>query len=247
MTVYADTSFFINFAFDAEILILLCKIYSKKVPKLRLFVSALLGGLAGVFVFIPYLEILTRPPARFILPILMVYIVFFPISLKGFLSRYASFLAVSFIMSGAVNFLGINALSGLMIPWVIYFLVFILRKNVNKKKSGVTLEYEGKKICADGFLDSGNMLMSGGMPVILGNDRIFGEIFGLKMSQENIMSLSRKFNIRIIPFKALGENGTVIGIKIDSVLVQGKKYENVVLAYSGNKFSDELILNSTMI
>ena len=133
MTVYADVSFFINFAFDAEILFLLCKLYFKKVPFVRLFLASCLGGLSGVFAFMPYFEIMTRPPARFIIPIFAVVIVFFPLGRKAFLSRYLSFLAISFIMSGVMNFLGINVFFGLIIPIPVYFLICILRKNINKK------------------------------------------------------------------------------------------------------------------
>ncbi|MBR5808710.1 MAG: sigma-E processing peptidase SpoIIGA, partial [Clostridia bacterium] len=53
VTVYADVSFFINFTFDAEILLLLCKVYSKKAPMLRLILASCLGGLLGVLAFIP--------------------------------------------------------------------------------------------------------------------------------------------------------------------------------------------------
>lgn len=246
MTVYADVSFLINFAFDAEILLLLCKVYSKKIPKLRLFLSACIGGLLGVFAFIPYLEIIARPPARFIIPIFMVFIVFMPLEWKTFFSRYLSYLAISFVMSGAINFLNLNVFSGLLIPIPIYLLICILRKNINKKKGEVILEYKEKRITADGFFDTGNMLLSGGLPVIIGSERIFQELLGCEISKENIMSLAKRFEMRIIPFMSLGKAGTVMGVKLDRIWVDGKEYDEVVMAYAGNKFSDDLILNSIM-
>ena len=106
MTVYADVLFFINFIFDAEILILLCKLYSKKVPPIRLLASAIFGGIVSVFTFIPYLEIFARMPSGFIVPIIMVYTVFYPVNLRGFFGKYLSFLAISFTLSGAINFFG---------------------------------------------------------------------------------------------------------------------------------------------
>lgn len=246
MTVYADVSFFINFLFDAEILFLLCKVYSKKVPILRLFLASSLGGILGVFAFIPYLEIFARPPARFIIPIFMVCIVFLPLKMKAFFSRYLSYLGISFIMSGIINFLGLNAFSGLLIPIPVYLLICILRKNINKKKSQVILEYKNKSMTTEGFFDTGNMLLSGGLPVILGSERVFRELLGCEISRENIMSLAKRFEMRIIPFMSLGKAGTVLGIKLDRVWVDGKEYEEVVMAYAGNKFSDDLILNSIM-
>ena len=246
MTVYADVSFLINFAFDAEILLLLCKVYSKKVPKLRLFLASFLGGLLGVFAFIPYFEILARPPARFIIPIFMIYIVFAPFCVKDFFSRYVSYLGISFIVSGMINFLDLNAFSGLLIPIPVYLILCILRKNTNKRKGEVILEYKNKSLKAEGFYDTGNMLLSGGNPVILGSEKIFEELLGCKISRENIMSLSKRFEMRIIPFMSLGKAGTVMGIKLDRIWVDGKQYDEVVMAYSGNKFSDDLILNSIM-
>ncbi len=246
VTVYADVSFFINFTFDAEILFLLCKVYSKKVPTIRLFLASCLGGLLGVFAFIPYLEIFARPPARFIIPIFMICMVFMPLGSKGFLSRYLSYLAISFVMSGLINFLGLNAFSGLLIPIPAYLLICILRKNINKKKGEVILEYKEKRVTTDGFYDTGNMLLSGGLPVILGSERIFKELLGCEISRENIMSLAERFEMRIIPFMSLGKAGTVMGVKLDRIWVDGKEYEDVVMAYAGNKFSDDLILNSIM-
>ncbi len=246
MTVYADVSFFINFLFDAEILFLLCKVYSKKIPALRLIIASFMGGILSVFAFIPYLEIFARPPARFIIPIFMVCIVFMPLKTKAFFSRYLSYLAISFIMSGIINFLDLNAFSGLLIPIPVYLLICILRKNINKRKGEVILEYKDKSITTEGFYDTGNMLLSGGLPVILGSERIFIELLGCEISKENIMSLAKRFEMRIIPFMSLGKAGTVLGIKLDRIWVDGKEYEGVVMAYAGNKFSDDLILNSIM-
>lgn len=247
VTVYADVSFFINFTFDAEILLLLCKVYSKKVPALRLILASCLGGLLGVFAFIPYFEIMARPPARFIIPIFMICMVFLPIGRKAFFSRYLSYLAISFVMAGLINFLDLNAYSGLLIPVPVYLLICILRKNINKKKGEVVLEYKNKKLTTDGFYDTGNMLLSGGLPVILGSERIFKELLDCEISRENIMSLAKRFEMRIIPFMSLGKAGTVMGIKLDRIWVDGKEYNGVVMAYAGNRFSDELILNSIMV
>jgi len=246
LTVYADVAFIINFIYDLELLVLLCKVFSKKVPKMRVFLSAFMGGLLGVFAFLPYLEVLTRPAARFVFPVFYVYMVFKPLGVKDFVNRYLCFVSISFIMSGAITYLGLGVFSGILIPGVIYFLFIVLRKNVIKKKRDVILEYKGKRVMTEGFYDSGNMLLSGGLPVILGNSRIFEKLLDCKVSYENICSLSEKFEMRIIPFISLGKSGTIIGIKLNRIWVDGKKYDDIVLAFAGNKFADELILNSIM-
>ena len=247
MTVYADVLFLINFIFNSETLILLCKIYSKKIPKIRLFVSAILGGVISVFAFIPYLEFFARTPASFILPAIMILLVFYPVKYIDFFGRYLSFLAISFMLSGAVIFFGLGTLSAILLPLPIYFAICILRKNVKKKKGNVILEYDGKKIEVEGFFDSGNMLLSGGLPVILGNGRVFRKLFGCEFSNKNIHSLSEKFEMRIVPYISLGKTGTVFGVKLNRIWVDGKEYNDIVLAYAGDKFLDDLVLNSALM
>lgn len=247
MTVYADVSFFINFMFDAELLILLCKVFFKKINIMRIFFSSILGGLTGVFAFIPYLEIISRAPARFIIPVFMIYIAIKPVNIKSFSNYYISYLCISFIMSGAVHFFDLNAFSGLLIPVPIYLAICLLRKNIKKRKGKVVLEYKDRKIDVEGFFDSGNMLFSGSMPVILGNNKVFESLLDCRIENENIQSLSKKFEMRIVPFMALGKAGTVMGIRLNRIWVDGKEYIDVVLAYAGNKFCDDLILNSIML
>ena len=126
-------------------------------------------------------------------------------------------------------------------------MICVLRKNIGKKKGKVVLEYKNKRLTTDGFFDTGNMLLSGGLPVILASEKIFKELLECDISRENIMSLSKRFKMRIIPFISLGKSGTVLGIKLDRIWVDGKEYNEVVMAYCGNGFSDDLILNSIMI
>lgn len=246
MTVYADVLFVVNFLFDAEILILLCKIYSKKIHKIRLIISACLGGVISVFAFYPYLEIFARFPSSIMLPFIMVCVVFCPLDIKDLISRYLSFLAISFILSGAINFFGLNTVFSLLLPIPLYFMICLLRKNIKKKKGEVMLEYAGKTIKTEGFFDSGNMLLSGGLPVVLGSRKIFMELFDCDFSNKNINSLSERFEMRIVPFTSLGKTGTVLGVKLNRIWVDGKEYNDVVLAYAGDKFSDDLVLNSVM-
>lgn len=247
MTVYADILFLINFVFNAEILVVLCKIYSQKIPFLRVFLSSFFGGIISVFSFIPYLEFFARVPAGFVVSFIMVYLVFYPIDRKEMFFKYFLFLSISFMLSGAIFFLGFNAFLALVLPVGMYFSLCMIRKNIKKKKGLVVLEYNDKKIEVSGFFDSGNMLLSGGMPVILGNKRVFKELFGCDFSNENILYLSKSFNMRVVPYVALGKAGTVMGIKLSRIWVDGKEYNDVVLAYAGDKFSDELVLNSIMI
>lgn len=246
MTVYADVLFLINFAFDAQLLFVLCKIYSKKAPVFKILLSAALGGLAGVFVFVPYFGILLWPPAKVVLPVLMTAAVFLPCRKKMLASASATFAGMSFMFSGAVNFFGLSAASGLMVPALVYVIVCIIKKNIKKNRSRTILWYKGKKTMEEGFLDSGNMLSSNGAPVILGNRAVFERLLGKGFSPLAISEWADSCDVRIVPYTALGKRGAIIGIKLDWAEIDGKRYPGAVLAYSEEEFSEDLILNSAM-
>lgn len=246
MTVYADILFLINFAFDAEILAILCKVYSKKIPPARFLLSACLGGLAGVFVFIPYFKILSLPPARIILPIIMTALVFLPCKKGRLAGGAAVFTAISFLFSGAIHFFGMNAFSGLLLPAGLYPAICVVKKNIKRKRSTAVLKYKDRKITVEGFFDSGNLLKSGGAPVILGSRAVFERLFGKGFRIEAAAEWLDSVDIRLVPYSALGKSGAVLGIRLDSAVIDGKVYENTVLAYCEDDFSEDLILNAAM-
>ena len=247
MTVYADVLFLINFLFDAELLYVLCKVYSKKAPKFRILLSATLGGLAGVFAFTPFFGILLLPPAKIVCPAVLVAIVFLPCRKKVFAGAYAAFCGISFMTAGAVNFFGLRAVTGMMIPVLVYAIACTIKKNIKKKRGCTILAYKDSKTTEDGFFDSGNMLTSGESPVILGNSAVFRRLFGENFSINAISEWVDSRDLRIIPFNSLGKKGAVIGVKLDYAEMDGKIYYGVVLAYTEENFSEDLILNSAMI
>lgn len=246
MTVYADILFLINFAFDAEILAILCKVYSKKIPPLRFLLSACMGGLAGVFVFIPYFKILSLPPARLILPIIMTALVFLPCKKGRLAGAAAVFTVISFLFSGAIHFFGMSAFSGLLLPAGLYPAICIVKKNIKKKRSTAVLKYKDRKISEEGFFDSGNLLKSGGAPVILGSCAVFERLFGKGFRIEAVSEWADSEDIRLVPYSTLGKSGAVLGIRLDSAVIDGKTYADTVLAYCEDDFSEDLILNAVM-
>lgn len=246
MTVYADIVFLVNFVFDAQILLILLKLSSKKIPPLRFLLSTCIGGLQGIFVFIPYFRILCMPPARFLIPLLMVSVIFSPCKTRELLKLWVIFLTISFVFSGAINFFGLNLVCSLMLPIPLYTAIVVIKKNIVRKKETVILAYHDKKLEQEGFFDSGNMLFHNGNPVILASSDVFKRLFGDGFS---INAVSEWIDVRdfcVIPYKALGKTGIVFGIKLDFAVVAGKRYDGVVLGYCNDNFSDNLILNSVM-
>ena len=178
MTVYADILFLMNFLFDAEILVLLCKIYSKKVQLSRVLLSAAVGGLFGVFAFIPYFRILAGPPARVVLPVVMTALVFLPCKKEMLAGASVIFMGMSFIVSGAVSFFGIKGFFGILVPVPVYGVVLLIKTKSLKKRRLTILCYKDFLSSEDGFYDSGNMLTYKNAPVILGSQAVFERLFG---------------------------------------------------------------------
>ncbi len=246
MTVYADILFFMNFAFDLEILFILLRLYSKKIRILRLLLSACMGGVLGVFAFTPYFGILLAPPARFFMPALPVAVVFVPCEKKKFAGAWCTFLVISFIYNGLIEFFEIKAVLGLFSLIPICVLLDILRRKVVSKRSTAVLVYKGKRVTADGLFDSGNMLISNGAPVILAGDCVFEKLFGKGFSVEAISEWAEVSDIRVIPYSAVGNHGMLYGIKLDTCIIGKKNYDNAVLGYYGKEIHEELILNGIM-
>ncbi len=247
MTVYADVIFFVNFAFDAEILLILLKIFSKKIPPVRFLLSTCLGGVQGIFVFIPYFRMLCTPPARFIMPFVIVSAVFMPCEKKELLRAYISFLMLSFGFSGGINFFKLKAIYGLLLPVPIYIGVVMMKRTIKKKRENVVLVYREKRITEEGFFDSGNMLKYNNTPVILAKAEVFEKMFGKGFSIESISEWIDIKDFCCIPYASLGKAGTVYGVKLDFVIVSGVRYDGAVLGYCTDNFSDKLILNSVMV
>lgn len=246
MTVYADVLFIINFIFDAEILMILLRLYSKKIPALRLLLSTCIGGLQGIFVFIPYFRILCSPPARFLVPFVMVCIVFLPCKTGELISVWTSFLAISFVFSGAITFFHMKAVYGLLLMLPLYVMIVLIKRNIKRKKSQAILVYKDKKISEDGFFDSGNTLFYNEAPVMLANSNVFIKLFGDGFSPGVACEWIDVEDICFIPYTSLGSEGVIFGIKLEYALIGEKRYDNAVLGYSDDKFKDNLILNSTM-
>ena len=246
MTVYIDSAFFVNACFDAEILGILLKLYSKKISPARFIFCALFGGLSGILVFIPYFNMPGIPFLRYTVPLIIVYIAFSPCKIKELLPLWALFLGISFLFSGIVVFFRVNTFFALLIPAPLYILISCYRRKITQKKLEVTLIYKDNIIKTEGFYDSGNMLFSGNSPVILGDKKIFELLFGKGFSFSYAEEFIDKKDIRIVSYATLGKEGAVLGIRLDCVLVGNNAYENVVLGELLGNFSQKLILSSVM-
>lgn len=246
MTVYADVVFFVNFAFDAGILLILSKLSPGRVSYLRVALSACLGGMQSLFAFVPYFRILCLPPAGACMAFVMAYIALGNGGFRAVLRGGTALLALTFALSGAVNFFGVNPLWGITLLIPIYFAVCMLKRGFTKRYKTAVLVYGEKKITAEGFCDSGNMAECNGKPVILADLTVFEKLFGKGFSVNAPQEWVKSEDLRIVPYTALGKSGVLYGIRLDKAVVDGKCYNDAVLGYFSDNFEDSLILNGIM-
>lgn len=247
MEIYADKIFFTNFIFDFGILITLLKISGQKIRILRLMLSACLGGVQGVFVFIPYFRILGTPPMRFILPLVMTAIVFMPCGFGELIKNGMLFFITAFVLSGAACFFGLNSYIGMNLPYPFYFAANYLHKKGCIKAKKITLIYKGKRYDGTGFYDSGNMMYYKNIPVILANNTVFEEMFGKGFNINAAQEWIDEKDIRPVAYSSPGGCGVLIGIKLDNAVVGRKNYGTAILACCRENLDENVILNRVMI
>lgn len=246
MIVYADVVFMVNFLFNAEVLLIWHKLQTMKVRPVRLILAALIGGVAGVAVFVPYLQTACHVAARYILPFLMSYVCSFPCRAKTVLIRGIVLFLVSFFFSGLMNFFGFQAFYGMLLAVPIYVIASLWSKRKRKRYKEVTVRYREKSVKINGFCDSGNFLQYMGSPVILADESVFRSLFGEGFCIAGLCEWVRCEDVRYVPYTALGKDGVVMGVKLDMVNIEDKIYSGVILGCSGEKFSEKVILNSVM-
>lgn len=246
MTVYADVVFAVNFLFNAEMLLLSHKLQTVKVSPVRVIISALIGGMASVAVFVPYLQAVCHVAARYLLPFLMSLVCSYPCCARTVLIRGIVLFLVSFFFSGMMNFFGMGVFSGMILAMPAYGAISLWSRRKRKRYKEITVKYRGKTVKLRGFCDSGNLLEYMGNPVILADESVFESLFGAGFCISGICEWVRSEDIRYVPYCALGKSGVVPGVRLDMVSIEEKQYPGVILACSGKNFSEKLILNSVM-
>lgn len=247
MVIYADIVFFANFIFNAGLLFALYKFRSRKIRPFRLLTAALLGGGLGVAVLIPYLQPFLSAAARYLFPFIMSAICFAPCNLRTVVLGGIYLLALSFLFAGLMEFFGLPALFGVFIVLIAGLCFDKIKKASAKKRKQTVLVYKGRRTCAEGFSDSGNLLSYKGIPVILAKHIVFEKLFGNGFNIGSVYEWVDKEDFKYVSYSALGKDGVIPAVLIDSVIVDGKVFDKVFLGYLGENFSEQLILASVMV
>jgi stage II sporulation protein GA (sporulation sigma-E factor processing peptidase) len=188
MSIYLDVIWLLNFSFDLFLLLLTAIALKRKIFKLRILLSALLGSSIVLMMFSPLAFIATHPIGKMIISIIMVLLAFGFKRFRYFFQSLLTFYFVTFMvgggMIGAHYFLQteMSYLNGVLmtnstgfghpISWLFVLIgfpvVWIFSRNrlegLETKKIHfdqlvtVTIRVESTQFTINGLVDSGNQL-----------------------------------------------------------------------------------------
>lgn len=182
MTIYIDVVLIENLIMNYIILLATGLILKIKIKHIRLIIGSLLGAIYTIIGYIGILEIYSSFILKIILSIMIVYIAYYPQTLKKMWKELLFFYLTSFVFGGVAFsliyivkpqeiimknglFLGIYPLKTVILGAIVAFVIIITAFKIIKSKISkkdliceITVEIEGKKIITKALIDTGNML-----------------------------------------------------------------------------------------
>ena len=182
MTIYIDVVLIENLIMNYIILLATGMILKLKIKHIRLIIGSLLGAIYTIIGYIGILEIYSSFILKIILSIMIVYIAYYPQSLKKMWKELLFFYLTSFVFGGVAFsliyivkpqeiimknglFLGTYPLKTVILGAIVAFVIIITSFKIIKNKISkkdliceITVEIENRKITTKALIDTGNML-----------------------------------------------------------------------------------------
>ena len=223
MKMYIETIFIVNFLLDYMILYGTKKILKRSTKWTRLFLGSCVGSLTTLILFIPITNI-ELGIIKGILSILMNWITFGKKDLKNSILYFYS---ISIILGGSIYLLDIQNKKSYLILFLISFLTIkTIIKEMTKYKEKypnkyfVRIYYQNKHYDLEGFIDTGNQLISP-----YKKEKII--LVNLNLSSNNLL---------YVPYKALNTRGIIPCIRPDRVEVNQIECKNCLIGLVKDKF-----------
>lgn len=259
MTVYIEYVLFNNFIIDMSLLSAAAKITRLKPIGIRIFIASLIG--AGLALCYP---LFSENGFSIFFKILTGVLLSFIAVKEDFLStikHFFVFVALTFLFGGCMYaiknavllpekfdelFVAIEFIPAVIIYFITLVLLKIIIKTNELKNFSFRCEVRlfGKKFFADGFLDSGNAVYFGFVPVCV-CDKKFSDTLKKELSGE---PLNKAEEITIKSFS--GEKKTKILLNAEIIISNGQTariYKNVGLALSEKDYKSQIILHGSFI
>ena len=182
MTIYIDVVLIENLIMNYIILLATGLILKIKIKHIRLIIGSLLGAIYTIIGYMGILEIYSSFILKIILSIMIVYIAYYPQTLKKMWKELLFFYLTSFVFGGVAFsliyivkpqeiimknglFLGTYPLKTVILGAIVAFVIIITAFKIIKKKISkkdliceITVEIENRKITTKALIDTGNML-----------------------------------------------------------------------------------------
>ncbi len=253
MVIYADILILVNFVVDYFLIGISAHFLHKKPPLWRQLLSALVGGLFSLYIFLPQVNFLFQTLVQILMCSALSAVAFGFGGIKCFCRYVAVLFAVNFAYSGAmiavwllfkpygmainnsVVYFDISPIFLIAFSVLGYFIVLLLQKILQKKFAQssvckVTVSCGKNSFMLNGIVDTGNTLSD-----------VFGtsQILITSMSVVDTVMGDQKQNnarFRVIPCTTVAGESLLNGYRIDSADVEFEKkkyrFKSPILAVS---------------
>ncbi|MDD6021900.1 MAG: sigma-E processing peptidase SpoIIGA [Acutalibacteraceae bacterium] len=238
--VYADVLIILNTYVNFALLRLAAVISGAGVNRLRLFLSALAGGVYSLVIFVDSMPAALSFALKIAVSALMVLIAFGYKNFAVYAKKFAAFFFVSFLFAGLMFALWIfvrpqtmlfnnqtvyfqfDTLTLLIATTVCYVLLrvicFITEKRAPKGHIyEITVCIMERSVTCNALLDSGSTLKDcfTSLPVIAADRSLFDFI------PEDISEIPKKLRPRYIPLNTVSGDGAMLAVRPDKVRIRG--------------------------
>lgn len=234
MRVYLDLAVLLNTAVDFFLLMGTNAMAGFPGSWRRNLPAAALGGLYGGACLVPGLAFLGSVVWRMVFLGLMAWAAFG--WNRGSLRRIGVFALLSMSLGGIAVAFGkgwvLSASVGAAAVWMLCRLLF--GTGAGQQYVPVTLRHGGREVRVLALKDTGNSLRDPvtGAPVLILGKEPAGRLTGLTEPQiaspVETVALGILPGLRLIPYRAVGRGGMLLGMKVDSVMTEGRETEMIV-------------------
>ncbi|HHW46654.1 MAG TPA: sigma-E processing peptidase SpoIIGA [Clostridiales bacterium] len=249
MTIYVDVLICLNTFVNYFILLITSKINGDRVKTTRQILSALVGALFSLYIFVPKLNPVLDMFIKLIFSAVIVLCNYGFKGLKPFLRRICIFYAVSFIYAGlmialmftfrpggmvinhGIVYFDISPLVLIVSTLVCYFAILIIRKFSRRPASSggrcrIEINYKDKSVQANALIDTGHSLtdLFTDASVVVVDKKIAEDL----LSKETCKALAAvgasppdelKNRYRLIPYSVIGGKGLLPAFKCDGIRI----------------------------
>lgn len=245
MKIYIEYILLINFLIDYNVLFLVKKVLHRNVKLKKIIIGSIAGELSLIILLlkINYIEQIIL---KFILAIIINYIVFGFINIQYIMNNVIYFYMISTIYGGVISII-YNSINNMKLYIILFFLtlpcIFIAIRYIFSKNNKnyqyyfiIKIIFDKYELILNSFLDTGNKLIdpytNKGI-IIVDNKKIIPDD-----------------KIIYVPYKTINNTGIIKCIKPKAIEINGKRFNNYLIGISNESFNIdgiECILNSKLL